>query len=88
MCAVDVMRQFIHAHYRAHFEEVESSKPVKPVFRKPVKPVFRNTKLVLEPVKPVFESLGIKRVQASSKLFNNATSKCTELQKARSKKNV
>ena len=80
VCDVGVMREFLHAHYRAHFEEVESSKPVKPV--------FRNTKLVLEPVKPVFESLGIKRVQASSKSFNNETSKCTELQKARSKKNV
>ena len=80
VCGVCVMRQFLHAHYRAHFEDVESSKPVKPV--------FRNTKLVLEPVKPVFESLGIKRVQASSKSFNHETSKCTELQKARSKKNV
>ena len=80
VCTVGVMSPFLHAHYRAHFEEAESSKPVKQV--------FRNTKLVLEPVKPVFESSGIKIVQASSKSFKNEISKCTELQKARSKKNV
>jgi len=80
VCAVGIMRKFLHTHYRAHFEEVERSKPVKPVFLK-IKPVF-------EPVKPVFEYLGIKGAQASSTSFNNEPSECTELQKARSKQNV